>query len=185
MGGDFDEEQRGTVVDGSVLLLLRLTHILAGVFWAGSVILIAGFVEPVARSLGQEGGRFMQGLANGRHMTIYLMAAGLLTVLSGLALYWLDSGGLQWGWIQSNFGLTLTVGGLAAIVALLLGQFVNAPTAKRIGLVAQSIQKGGGPPSPAQISELSLLQARLRLFVRIGAVLLVVAVAAMAVARYV
>jgi hypothetical protein len=172
------------VFDDWILLLLRVTHVLAGVLWAGTVVLIAGFIEPVARSLGPDGGRFMQGLTRGRHLPTYLTVASLLTVGSGLALYWRASGGLHWAWVQSGPGITFAIGGLVAIAAWLLGHFVNSPTAKRIGVVAESIQKGGGPPSPDQMGELSLLQARLRLAVRVGAVALTLSTVTMAVARY-
>src|SRR2546421_472456 len=43
--------------NGTMTLLLRLTHILAGVFWVGAIFLIAGFLLPTARATGREGGR--------------------------------------------------------------------------------------------------------------------------------
>jgi uncharacterized membrane protein len=169
-------------VDEWITLLLRLTHILAGVFWAGTAILIAGFIEPVARASGPEGGRFMQRLVQVRRLPVYLEITTLLTVLSGIALYWRASGGLQWAWVTTGPGLAFLLGGLAAFVAALLGQFVNAPTAARMALVAGSINADG--PSPSLLTEMGTLQARLRLATRVGATLLALATAGMAIARY-
>ena len=38
----------------TVTLLLRLIHILAGIFWVGAIILIAGFLLPTARATGRK-----------------------------------------------------------------------------------------------------------------------------------
>jgi uncharacterized membrane protein len=52
-------------------LLLRLIHILAGVFWVGAIFLIAGFLLPTARAMGREGGRFMQHLMLQRRLPVF------------------------------------------------------------------------------------------------------------------
>src|SRR3954451_11977348 len=111
-------------------------------------------------------------------------AAGL-TMLSGLALYMRDSGGLQWAWISSGQGTAFTIGALAAILGAILGFGVTAPAAARMAGLAQRLQvAGGAPPAADQAAELAVLQARVGLLTRITALLLVVAAAAMATARY-
>src|SRR5690242_21394863 len=40
--------------------LLRLIHILAGIFWAGTAFMVAGYLVPAARARGREGGLFLQ-----------------------------------------------------------------------------------------------------------------------------
>jgi hypothetical protein len=62
---------------------------------------------------------------------------------------------------------------------------VNAPTANKIGAINQAAAKRGGPPTPEEAALLARLQARLGVVTQIVAFLLVLATAAMAVARYV
>ena len=87
--------------------------------------------------------------------------------------------------MASPTGRVYGAGGVFAILAILIGVTVNMPTAKRLGALMASIQASGGPPSPEQQGVLQALQARLGTAVRVVAALLVLATAAMAVARYV
>lgn len=166
------------------IVLLRLVHIGAGVFWAGGAFLVAGFLEPAVRGAGPEGGRFMQRLVQQHRLPMYLLAAGALAILSGVVLYWRMSGGLQPAYVTSPVGLTFALGGLAAILAFVLASIESAPVAARLGAAAGAMQAAGGPPTPEQLAELGGLQARLTRALRLTAGLLAVAVIAMAIARY-
>jgi uncharacterized membrane protein len=73
--------------DRTVTIILRLIHILAGVFWAGTAFLMAGFLIPTMRATGKEGGVFIQHLMRERRLHAVLGVAMLLTVLSGIAMY--------------------------------------------------------------------------------------------------
>lgn len=165
-------------------IILRLIHIFAGVFWAGATFMVVGFVYPTVQELGPEGQRFMQRLVQQRKYTTYVSAAGGLTILAGLLLYWRDSGGLRIGWITSGFGLALTIGGLAAIATLVLGFAVTKPTVEGLAALGKEIQAGGKPPTPEQMARLQGLQRRMSQALMWTTVLLVIAVAGMAVARY-
>lgn len=167
------------------LVVLRIVHILAGVFWAGAAIMLAAFLEPTARALGPDGGKFMQRLAGPMRLTFFILLAAFLNVLSGFGLYWILSGGFQVRWITSSLGLSLTIGALAAIVTFILGLAVTRPTLLRMGALGQEIQSAEGPPTPEQMAEMQALQKRLATAGRIGAVLLVIAVTGMSVARYI
>ena len=52
------------------MILLRLIHIVAGVFWAGTMMTIAWFLLPAAQALGQPGGAFMQQLMFGQRLRV-------------------------------------------------------------------------------------------------------------------
>ncbi len=80
--------------------------------------------------------------------------------------------------------MTFSAGGLLALIAGIVGVLVNAPTAGRLGALAGAM-RAGNPPTPEQLQEVQRLQARLDTAGRLTAVLLVLATAAMAVARYV
>jgi len=168
-----------------LMILLRLVHIGAGVFWGGAAVMIAAFVEPAVKAAGPDGGRFMQRLVKGQRLSLAMSLAALLTALSGLVLYWPVSGHLSSEWLVSGPGLTLTIGSVAGLAAFALGFAVNGPTARRIAALGQEMQAAGGPPSPAQLAAMGSLQERMRKAGVVDAALLAVAVAGMAIASYV
>jgi len=49
-----------------VILILRVIHILLGVFWAGAVFMVALFVQPAIAASGPEGGKVMGALVKRR-----------------------------------------------------------------------------------------------------------------------
>src|SRR5688572_8996596 len=67
--------------DQSLTILLRLIHILGGIFWVGTMMLLAAFLIPTVRATGREGGKFMEHLMQQRRLRVYLGVAMLLTVL--------------------------------------------------------------------------------------------------------
>jgi hypothetical protein len=165
------------------ILLLRLIHILSGVFWAGATIMLAGFVEPVSHAIGPDGAKFMQRLMGGK-LPLSLTIAGPLTVLAGILLYWQDSAGLSSMWILSNVGIGFTVGGVAGIVAFLIGVSISRPTAAKMGVLGKATQTSGKPPSPEQLTQLNALQRTMSRATLWNTILISIALIAMAVARY-
>jgi len=166
------------------LLVLRLLHIVIGVFWVGAVVFIAFFLIPSIRATGAAGGAVMQRLTS-RQMHLWLMGASMLTVLSGIGLYWHDSAGFSSSaWLGSGPGRTFGLGAVLALVAIAIGMAVNSRTAKQLGDLAARVQAGGRPPSPDEASAMQRLQDRLAKGAVLGAILLLVATAAMAAARY-
>ena len=164
---------------------LRLVHILGGVFWVGSAIFMAAFLGPTVRAIGPAGGQVMQQLAQVRKLPMYMMGSMAATLLSGIALYWLASGGFSNSWPASGPGTTFGLGAVFAILGATIGVAVSMPAARRLGVLGATIAKSGGPPSAEQVAELQRLQGRMATATQIVAILLVLATAAMAVARYV
>jgi hypothetical protein len=109
--------------------------------------------------------------------------SSLLTTLAGLLLYGFLSR-FAWGWIISSYGLCLTIGSLAGLAAFLLGSFSTGPTAKKISALGGQMQAAGGPPTPDQMAEMGRLQAKLSSSSQWGTILATIALALMAVARY-
>lgn len=166
-----------------ILIALRLIHILAGIFWAGGGITAAAFITPSARVLGPDGGKFMQQLLR-QKFSMWMGIASILTVLAGIALYWRASLGFQIAWMIAPSGLTLTIGALAGLIASGEGQFIIAPTTARMQALAKEMQAASGPPKPEQIAEMEKLQMRLGQAGVRSAILLVISVVGMAIARY-
>lgn len=165
------------------LHLLRLLHIVIGVFWVGAVTFIAFFLIPSLRAVGPAGGAVMEQLT-ARRMPLWLMGAGILTVLSGFGLYWHDSAGFSSTWLASGPGRTFGFGAVMALIAVVVGMAVNSPVASRLGGLGTRIKAAGRPPSPDELAEMQRLQQRLARASVLAALLLLLAAAAMAVARY-
>ena len=166
------------------MIVLRLIHIGAGVFWAGSAFTIVGFILPAAARAGAAGGQYMLRLLQLRFSQV-VVGAATLNVLAGLLLYWRDSGGLQLAWITTPTGLVETVGALAALVSWIIAGAMTAPAAVRLVRLGTEVERGGKPPSPEQGRQIGALQVRLGQAARANAALLAVAVLCMAIMRYV
>ena len=170
--------------DGAIMIVLRVIHIVAGIFWAGAVMIMAWFVLPTAQAMGPPGGAFMQRLMFGQRLRVFVGGAMGLTILSGLTMYaWLamETDG---AWAHSRMGMTLGVGAVAAIIAGGLGGAVIGRVGEKMAALGAKIQASGNPPTDAEKAELQSYQRRMRSAFRIIAVLLVIAIITMAGARY-
>jgi uncharacterized membrane protein len=167
----------------TITIMLRLVHILAGIFWVGAIFLIAGFLMPTARSSGPEGGRFMQHLMLRRRLSVFLGLAMLLTVLSGLTMYARVAAATQGAWASTPPGIGYGLGGLAAILGAIIGGAISGPAARRMATIGQQVSPAGAL-STEQQAEMRRLQARAAVGSRVTAGLLAIAAGVMAIARY-
>jgi hypothetical protein len=165
-------------------LIVRVLHILCGVFWAGAAMMIAGFIEPSVRALGPDGGKFIQRMMGPGRFPVFMTSAGSITVLSGLSLLWMGSGPRLGDWLLTGYGRSIVAGSAAGLWAMVIGLSVNAPTAKRMAALSREMQAKGGPPSDEQRAELTVLQKRMHIAGRASALLLILSVVAMAAAHY-
>jgi hypothetical protein len=167
-----------------LVLILRLVHITLGVFWAGTLIFFAVFLVPSVRDAGPDGAKVMAALQRRRFLDVMPTVAAL-TILSGLWLYWRISGGFSVAWVTSPAGLALATGGLLSVIALGIGLGIMRPAAIRAaGLAQQLAASPEGPDREAQLKVVQQLRQRTAAAGRVVAVLLTLATAMMAVARY-
>ena len=165
------------------MLVLRMLHILLGVFWAGTIFFLVIFLGPSLRAAGPDGAPVMRELLRRRFLDVMPVVAGL-TILTGIVLYWRLSGGMASSWIRSPFGLSLTVGGVASVLAFIIGVFgVRADTLRAAGMTSALAAASDEEREPLQ-AEIERLRRRSAASARWVARLLIIAVAAMAVARY-
>ncbi len=172
------------MTDQTYVLSLRLLHIGCGIFWAGSAIYLAFFIDPAAKALGTDGTKFMQQLVKTNRFPIVMLVAPLITVVAGVLLIWRLSGGLQAQWLSTRFGTVLTAAGVFAIIDFIIGFSVSRPSSFRIAKIGKAVAAGGGPPTRAQLEELQMLGKRISTATRIIAVLLILVVIGMSVFRY-
>jgi uncharacterized membrane protein len=166
-----------------ILIVLRIVHIVGGVFWAGAILFVVHFLEPAVRDAGPDGARVMQALQKRRYLDV-VPAVAALTVLSGFLLYWRTFGRFFPGAGASATEIALGLGALAALVGLVIGVTRLRPAALRLG--ALGVELAGAAPDrrSALEEEMGRVRLRLRRSGRAVAHLLGVAIVAMAVARY-
>ena len=164
------------------MVWLRLVHIVAGVVWVGSAVFIALFVLPAARTAGPEGGRFLARLMPRTGPALGI--AMLLTVVPGFIMYGRLSAGFNRAWVTSRPGLALAAGAVASIIAVLIGVAVSRPAGEKLAALRKSLETESRAPTAAQAAQLATLQSRVERGAQLVAALLVLAAAAMAVARY-
>jgi hypothetical protein len=120
-----------------------------------------------------------------RRLPLWIMGAMVVTLLSGIGLYWRDSAGFQSAWLASGPGRVFGLGGAVAIGASILGMAINMPTGRRLAEITGRLHAAGRPPTPDEQATLAALQVRLGRASVVAAVLLVIATLLMAIARYV
>ena len=166
-----------------LLWVLRVLHIVAGIFWVGGIIIVARFILPSARALGPAGAPMVNQLVQLRKLPMRLLIAGWVTVLAGSALY-SRAGSLSAGTYYDSWpGRVFGFGGALAVVVVLMGTFGNVPTTRRMMALGAQMQASSGG-TPEQAAEMERLQTRLGRLSNAAMVLLLVAAACMAIARY-
>jgi hypothetical protein len=172
------------IATSTYMLVFRVLHIAAGVAWAGSVFLFVVLIQPSAAAIGPAAGPFMMELLGRRKLVSWLLSLAGTTVVAGLFLYWRiwHGYGSLGDFVSSRYGLSLTIGAAAAIVAFSIGLFGTRPNVARLLELAARASEGGPPAEVAQ--EIPRVQARLKVLARAALGLIAVAVFAMATARY-
>ena len=171
--------QRRKINMNILYISLRFIHILAGTFWVGSAVVMTAFLMPTARAIGPEGGKFIQFVLGKQRMLNYISLSAILTVLPGIVLYWITSGGLKPAYIFSSAGSFFTIGTITGLAAAVLGGTVTAPTTVRMQALSKEMQSAGGLPKPGHLAQLQAFQKRLGQAGLWGTILLVVTIVTM------
>jgi uncharacterized membrane protein len=132
-----------------LILVLRVIHIFSGVFWVGFAFFNIGFLQPTVKATGAEGQKTMQYLTQKTRLLSTVYATATLTMLSGLTMYWILSG-FRLSFIGSGYGLVLTIGSIAGVIAWIYAVVVIRGIFNRMGAIGQQIQAQGGPASPGR-----------------------------------
>jgi uncharacterized membrane protein len=167
-----------------LVIILRFIHVVAGAVWVGMVVFTTFFLMPAVQEAGPDGGKVMAGVQRRGLMTLMPVLA-LATLISGIWLYVRAAAGMHAEFARSPVGMAFGLGGLAAILAWLVGMIWLRPSMMKAMALAQSL----GPSTSADerqrvMAEAQRLRTRAAAASRATAWLLLFAVAAMAVARY-
>jgi hypothetical protein len=153
-----------------LMIVLRLIHVGGGAMWVGMMAFMTFYLTPALAEAGpQESGKLMAALQKQRIMIVMPVIA-LLTIGSGLWMMMRLYGG-PGNIAASRMGMALNLGATAAILAFLIGIVFMRPLMMRAMAATD--------PAVAQ-----KLRARGAMLSNVVARLLMFALGAMAVARY-
>lgn len=159
------------------LIILRILHILAGVFWAGAAVYLTLVLEPKLRELGGEVERdVLQAISKLNSLWITLSA--IVTIVAGFALISRTDGHSFDELFDTGWGMMIGIGLIASLLAFFLSGWVGANTAKLRRALANVSETTGSPV------DLDPLRSRIGIGSRVNAVLVIVAVGTMAAARF-
>ncbi|HET7715302.1 MAG TPA: hypothetical protein VFK86_06715 [Bauldia sp.] len=169
-------------MDPTIIIILRVIHIVAGAIWLGGAVTVAFFLLPTVKATGPVGGQFIGALVQRTHLPEWLLALGVVNIIAGLILYWDLYVGVPW----DTFGPpgVYAIGGVLAVLVVVFGFAIARPTADRLAGLGKAIQAQGSPPTPAQAADREALLARLTGVVSLNAILLIITGALMAIGRY-
>lgn len=168
------------------MLVLRFFHIVAGALWVGSAFLFSGFIGPSAAEVGPSAGPLLTTLVKKRKLPMVIVSLSGTAVLAGWLLWFrnMDLYGGLGDWLDTTFGLVLTIGGVLATIAFVIGLMGISPNVKKLVDLGGQIAASGGTPTAEQGSEMARTQKALETASKVDLVLLVLAISAMATARY-
>lgn len=164
----------------ALMIVLRLLHIVGGVFWVGTAIFTRFFLVPSVAATAESGQAFMRHLTTKTGLTTRVTLASYLTVVSGALLYWIDSQGFTSAWQTSGAGVGFGLGALTGLFGFGFGQVVGR-NASLIGKLGSQIQ---GTPTAEQIAALDQARKKMSSASAISTAFLIGSLVFMATARY-
>lgn len=166
------------------LLTLRLVHIFGAIFWVGSMMFTSFFLIPAFGSSPAVAGQVMAGLQKRRLFTLLPIVA-LLTILSGIRLLWIASAGFSESYLETPTGRTFSASAVAAIIAFLLSLLISRPSFVRVARLSASLAATTDESARQRINaEMQRLNRRVKIANGFVVLLLLLAAAGMATARY-
>ena len=163
------------------MVVLRLLHIVFGVFWMGTMLFLVLILEPRLRALGPEI-QWPAMRAISKVMGPALGISGFITIAAGMAMYFRLSRGSLDRLFADGWAWAIFIGFVTSIAAYGFG-VVSGVTSVRMGRIADAIE--GRAPTPEEGGQMQKLSGWLVMAARIAAIFLLIAVGAMASARFV
>ncbi len=168
------------------LVITRAVHIVSGSFWVGAAIYLAVLLEPSIRSGSIELERQLLRRTS-KLNSLWITGAAVLTIASGFALVSMTPGRSMGDLGEPGWGTMILIGLLASLAAFFVSGFAGMATAKlRRALESASPDASTSlETTPESERQLANFRRRLSLLGYLNAVLVVVAVGSMAIARFV
>lgn len=165
-------------------LLLRFIHVVGAIVWVGGGAYVAFFLIPALLPNPSLIPQVMEGLAK-RKVFAILPTVGLLVVLSGVRLLWIDSAGFDESFLSTGAGRTFSIGGTAGILAFLVQILVQRPAGARLSKIAATLTGNVSPEERQRLtSEAERMRRRNSWGVQAAVGFGLLAATAMSIARY-
>lgn len=163
-----------------LLLVLRLLHILGGVFWVGGALAMNFFVGRTIGATGEAGKQFAGHLMGRTGFSPFMTYSAITSVIAGFILYGIDSNWFTSAWQSSGPGVGFGLGALFALIGFVTGM-MNGSNNRKMGRLGSQIQ---GKPTAEQVSQMAAIQKQQAWVVPVNTYSLLLALALMAIARY-
>lgn len=165
-----------------LVIVLRILHIIAGIFWVGAALMLTFFISPTVGATKEAGQGFMRHFMGNTKFNLTMWTAALTTVIAGFALYWINSKGFTSDWLHSGPGIGFGIAATFAFLGLIVGIFQgkNSNALAKLGGQIQS----QGTPTPDQVASLQSLRKALAIGGTLNVTFLTLATIGMAIARY-
>lgn len=173
------------LASSTFFLVFRFVHIIAGALWFGSAFLFSLFLGPAAAKVGPASAPVMHVAVKERKVAKVITGLAITAVSAGwiMWLYHANQAGLQ-AWWDLTEAKVLLLGGVLATIAMFEGLHGVGNNVEKLVDLGDEVAGSGGPPSPEQAAVMQRLGAAIERSSKIDLVLLFLAVACMATARY-
>ena len=164
----------------------RFIHIIAGVLWVGFTFLFVGFVGPSAAEVGTSALPLLTAAVKKRKVVRVIIGLGLANVIAGWVM-WLRNVSLYDSlgeWVGSRFGLVITIGGVLATTAAAVGTFGVGLNVERLVDLSSEVTASGKSPTEEREHTIARVSSALQRHGKMDLTLQMLAVTAMATARY-
>jgi hypothetical protein len=162
------------------LAILRLLHVGGAVIWFGWGFVTDFITDRAVRVSGANGavtwGNYIT--RTGQHILLPVVAT--VTVAAGGWLLY-EIGGFEEGFMETRFGVVLSIGMTAGVIAWVWGAIKYAPIGKKVGAVMAEI--GDGEATAEQVGQLDALRKQSTRTGYVSMTLLVIALVTMTIAR--
>jgi hypothetical protein len=173
------------MMTATTFLAIRAAHVLMAALWIGATVFASAMLMPAIDATGATGGLLMQRL-NRRGFHVYMAAISVTTLASGLYLFWHFTGGFDLSVSASHAGLVFGTGGVAGILAGIIGGAVVARSGKQLeSLLGHAITIADDHTHRALLQRVATLKRRMKIGTRAIVGLQTVALVCMAVGHYV
>jgi hypothetical protein len=172
------------MITATTFLAIRAAHVLVAALWIGATVFGSALLMPALEASGQTGGLVMQRL-NRRGFHVYMAAVSVTTLVTGLYLLWHFTG-FDFSVSNGHAGLVFGTGGLAGIVAGIVGGAVVARSGKQLEHVLRDAMTIADDQNHrALLARVDSLKRRMQIGTRVIVGLQTVALVCMAVGHYV
>jgi len=168
----------------ALFLSMRVVHVLLAGIWIGATVFTSMLLMPAIEDAGPAGGQIMMSLDRKGIATFFAVMGGV-TTLTGIYLYWHFTGGFDPEISRSHAGMAFGIGGVAGLLAVILGGAVVARTSKKVVALIGQITKAPDAQKAALLLEAAGLRERMKTFGMVVLLLQVVALVLMAIGHYI